>query len=131
MTFTPDLSDADATELSDAAWTMARQIVRDAPPVMWPELPATIPVELASEVRQLLNECFFYGALFAAATMEADVNVNGITVRFPSVAPYADASRLVSFETLLTFGMDAREARALAERFRGLAGLCERVAGRG
>ena len=116
--------------LSDAAWTLARQIVRDTPPVAWPELPASIPAELAGEVRRLLNEMFFYACLWTGSTAEAAVNVNGLTVQFPSVVPYADASRLISFETLLTFGMEAREARALAERFRGLAGLCERIGDR-
>jgi hypothetical protein len=130
VSFTIDTDEAETSRLSDAAWALARQIVRDFPSPNWPILPATIPVELAAEVRRLLNEMWFASALFMAATMEAGVSVNGVTVQFPAVVPYADASRLVSFETLLPFGMDPAEAKALAERFRGLAALCERVAGR-
>lgn len=125
--------DEDA-EHSDAAWDLARQIVCDFPSPNWPILPASIPPELAGEVRRLLNEMFFYAALLTGATMEASASGDGLLFRFPSVAPYTDASRFVSFETLLPFAgerdVSAAEAKAMAARFRGLADLCDRVTGR-
>lgn len=128
--FPPD----DDAQHSDAAWTLARQIIRDSPSADWPVLPASIPPGLATEVRCLLNEMFFYAAIFTAATMEASAGGDGLLFRFPTVVPYADVSRFVSFETLLPFAGDrdvsTSEARAMAERFRGLAALCDRVADR-
>lgn len=118
----------------DYAWALARRIVRDSPSTDWPSLPASIPPELTGEVRRLLNEMWFAAALLTAAAMEASASGDGVLFQFPTIVPFADASRFVSFETLLPFAgerdVSPAEAKALAARFRGLADLCDRVADR-
>lgn len=89
--------------------------------------------KVSSAQYPLFSEHFFLGAIYAALRMTVSVTINGFLFRFPSMAPtdaYRETERLVSFETMLPLGLSASDAKMLADRFRGLAALCDRIASR-
>lgn len=79
---------------------------------------------------------FLAGCLYCAWTARASADINGVILQFPALIDggvFAEARRLISYETLLPFATDnptAADAKMLADRFVGLAALCKRWADR-
>lgn len=120
----------------------ARRIAAEAPASAWPDLPAFVTLTAASlpshqgqalldAVRLAMNEMYLCGALYCASTSEGSAEVNGVRLTFPALveAWVFDATRLLSFEGLLPVFDEVPPAvwRMLADRFRGLAALCDQI----
>ena len=90
--------------------------------------------KLAGSVAHSPDELqFLTGLLFCALTVEAQSGLNGITLTFPAVLDAGlleQRERLISYETMLPT-LDERitqkHLRDLAERFRGLAKMLDRI----
>jgi hypothetical protein len=100
--------------------------------------------EAAKQARQVVESIsglsrddadYVYAVVYAALTTEASIELQGIMLQFPAcedAGAIAQASRLISWETLLPFlnsDVTPAQAQMLADRLRGLADICETFAG--
>jgi hypothetical protein len=138
---TPFEDDPELERKSAEAWQIARDIVAKLPPAAWPDLPEIVgrlaqfltaaqARDLSTDVRQALNEAYFYGLAFGLRSLDARLDPNGLRIQSPPLAeahPEAADWRLISFETALQ-EHSAASLRIMAGRFKGLADLCQQLA---